>query len=693
MTTACDPLRTSSPAVQASKGMGQSGPTWATIRSEQDGLRKGSLSPRPQPSHDTYAARTRLVEHPWVFIWSCDNCGREGGMTVLLEQCPECEHHRCMYCKVEAHIRRSHLPRSNPTIACGGPTKNSTQSASKLKHRSVGPESPMLDGTQDDSITVGSSEVLGLSTSQLDGTTIAECIRRLSPESTAVTLTPSSTLTRLPLSTPNSVSFSEILNYNECAESENELENDDDELNNNVEDDQAGMATVMNTLESYLHSVLSHDPELVARLIPGIYSQLQLGLGRVVYKTAPSRESSRSSGSNKSMQLSSTTPGNIRSDSQRNNNGDNPEDRREDSSSKRQKKDSDEDSVQRPGFACHFHKRYPERYCTRYNKNFRTCMGPGSPELRRMKYDHLKRIHRDRDEPDTRTAGINDSQWSKIEDVFKAKRGMSNSEKEKHDIDRWNEIWKILFPEDPQPPHPWDSSFQPSPTEDFVANFNHFNHYIRRYREEGYISSNESARQYIEHAARLAFGSHTTSEQNGFNGSWLPQINNPKTGSIESFSSQIELPQFPFNPFPDQHFHGSELLPSTIEGIEPQQFSQDNLMLQMPITADSNPSYPRPYFQMINSSPALGINLKANAEQSQSHVTPNQESPNSFNNSNVPRIEISIPILGDSLPIDDDFDRFDSNFSFSSLEVENERPEATSEWKNNRDRNMGLDRP
>jgi hypothetical protein len=39
---------------------------------------------------------------PYFFVWCCDNCGRQGGMTVKMnEQCPECQHYRCLNCDVE----------------------------------------------------------------------------------------------------------------------------------------------------------------------------------------------------------------------------------------------------------------------------------------------------------------------------------------------------------------------------------------------------------------------------------------------------------------------------------------------------------------------------------------------------------------------------------------------------------------
>ena len=43
------------------------------------------------------------IRHPYYWIWFCCNCGEQGGMTLLVGQCPErdCQHHRCAYCRAE----------------------------------------------------------------------------------------------------------------------------------------------------------------------------------------------------------------------------------------------------------------------------------------------------------------------------------------------------------------------------------------------------------------------------------------------------------------------------------------------------------------------------------------------------------------------------------------------------------------
>jgi hypothetical protein len=53
--------------------------------------------------------------------------------------------------------------------------------------------------------------------------------------------------------------------------------------------------------------------------------------------------------------------------------------------------------------------------------------------------------------------GIDDGQWVKIEHLVKVKRGLSASDKIKHDIEKWFEIWMLIFPNIPPPSHPCTS--------------------------------------------------------------------------------------------------------------------------------------------------------------------------------------------------------------------------------------------
>jgi hypothetical protein len=46
------------------------------------------------------------VKDPSKFVWFCDNCGGQGGilqggMTAIIDHCPQCQHYRCDGCLVE----------------------------------------------------------------------------------------------------------------------------------------------------------------------------------------------------------------------------------------------------------------------------------------------------------------------------------------------------------------------------------------------------------------------------------------------------------------------------------------------------------------------------------------------------------------------------------------------------------------
>ena len=178
-------------------------------------------------------------------------------------------------------------------------------------------------------------------------------------------------------------------------ESETELESDNTESEEDITDseDEADYSVfVLNLLDSRLFSVLGHDLELAARLIPQIHAQLQVGLASdgLTHTAAPTHGSTGATEENATVGESSSNPANGSSpdDSRRHKRGrerDESEDRRDNGGSKRQRIRSDQHSAQPPSFACHFHKKDPERYCRDNDLKFRVCMGPSITALRRLK--------------------------------------------------------------------------------------------------------------------------------------------------------------------------------------------------------------------------------------------------------------------------------------------------------------------
>jgi hypothetical protein len=54
-------------------------------------------------------------------------------------------------------------------------------------------------------------------------------------------------------------------------------------------------------------------------------------------------------------------------------------------------------------------------------------------------------------QPDTPHEGIDHSKWVQIENILKVKRDKG---KDKSDIDKWFDLWEVLFPNIPTPAHP-----------------------------------------------------------------------------------------------------------------------------------------------------------------------------------------------------------------------------------------------
>ena len=61
-------------------------------------------------------------------------------------------------------------------------------------------------------------------------------------------------------------------------------------------------------------------------------------------------------------------------------------------------------------------------------------------------------------QPDNPHEGIDHSQWVQIDKILKVKRDKG---KHKSDIDKWFELWEVLFPNVPTPVHPCEYSPKP----------------------------------------------------------------------------------------------------------------------------------------------------------------------------------------------------------------------------------------
>ncbi|RFU28008.1 hypothetical protein B7463_g8322, partial [Scytalidium lignicola] len=147
-------------------------------------------------------------------------------------------------------------------------------------------------------------------------------------------------------------------------------------------------------------------------------------------------------------------------------------------------------------FACHFHKFNPGN------------MGPGLIIFKDI--DELQVHQRSEICPKKSSAlkeGIDDSQWAKIEDILRAKRGMSLTEKRKHDIDKWFDIWRIIFPHLSPPSNPWNDIHQSTvtpPQLDFESIVSTFENSIELDKQEGTIQPDDNTHRRYLHALRVA---------------------------------------------------------------------------------------------------------------------------------------------------------------------------------------------
>ncbi|KAK1754759.1 hypothetical protein QBC47DRAFT_384864 [Echria macrotheca] len=138
--------------------------------------------------------------------------------------------------------------------------------------------------------------------------------------------------------------------------------------------------------------------------------------------------------------------------------------------------------------ACPFHKRDSAKYGIQHvntgngkkQHKYRACMGPGFKSIQRLK-EHLKRVHSpvqcercheifpgtDRaaclarlaehrkmasscelGDP-TKKEGIDEAQWAALDKQNRKKN------QETHRVEKWFEIWDVLFPDVPRPKSPW----------------------------------------------------------------------------------------------------------------------------------------------------------------------------------------------------------------------------------------------
>lgn len=154
------------------------------------------------------------------------------------------------------------------------------------------------------------------------------------------------------------------------------------------------LAMSLNVLECQLLATLRHDLTLATQLMPQIYHEVQFVLaqnGAVVVDYAPSDGNCDSSRSVPVQELltSSTSIHNTPATRPRKHDREEEEDPNDSQGNGRNQKmklSSLDASDEVPNFACHFHKRWPEKYHPASDPDYLYCLCPlKKRELRRIK--------------------------------------------------------------------------------------------------------------------------------------------------------------------------------------------------------------------------------------------------------------------------------------------------------------------
>ncbi|KAI1861501.1 hypothetical protein JX265_009468 [Neoarthrinium moseri] len=347
----------------------------------------------------------------------------------------------------------------------------------------------------------------------------------------------------------------------ETYPSDSETESDDESSGS---DDWSGQE---DDIEPMVLAAVGNDLKLAAYLIPIIYQEMSADASRRINRKVGHWQSMVASHGGQfppqSDALGNGAPAQTNSGSFNQQSRGNPLKRARRSSSSDCGKDVDEEdgdgdekedgdgdrqgdgppgkSAQLPRLACPFHKLNPQKYAIQHevqeSQHYKSCSGPGFKSIQRLK-EHLKRKHypvqcdrcyeifrgsdrsvcmslledhRQKATPcergdSTLREGISDAQWAKLD----GKRGNKNSQ-EKHRVQKWFEIWVVLFPDEERPGSPWyegtvgqhgiKASKSPQ-SSDFMRLFNAIlNHKV----QQKDIIFPENLRERIEAVAESAF--------------------------------------------------------------------------------------------------------------------------------------------------------------------------------------------
>ncbi|KAG4438055.1 hypothetical protein IFR05_006469 [Cadophora sp. M221] len=455
-------------------------------------------------------------------MWACSNCGEHGGMSVFIEHCPGCQHLRCHDCDTWIVTKRQRIERSSgvksdtkfhhfyplwnvPKYPFYSNTKRHSGSSSKSNKLHEAPTvqrpTPLLPSKFKANELIGKAPSLNATNTLKSWDLLLE--EGLSLATSSFAATPTSTPS--PSSTINTTERSDIFDSNSGVdESDTDLDvgnmdRSDDSSDSDTSSDEPSLERTSRIFSRHLTSFLAHDLDLAARLIPRMHSFLFRNSTEHYRRHGSSGSSSGATGNNgesqhatgnssQMIQYSGEKGKNVLKHNREN---DDPD---EGGRSSKAKRPRPVPRNQTPLFACHFHKKDPERFGNPQSRWYKYCSGPYSSDLRRIKaHSSMSDMDEGLDSqapeessdllPDCCTqpyivgSDIDQDQWDRIQDVL-SKNGKRSLQKSKTEVEKWNDIWKILFPGAsgiPEPTNPWaESTVVAGPVMDSLAEFERF---------------------------------------------------------------------------------------------------------------------------------------------------------------------------------------------------------------------------
>lgn len=302
------------------------------------------------------------------------------------------------------------------------------------------------------------------------------------------------------------------------------------------------------------------------------------------------------------------------------------------------------DELPMPLLACPFHKLNPARYGIQHNvtagsrkDGYRACAGPGFKSIQRLK-EHLKRKHTpvqcercylvfsgsdkarcineltehlrlevpcQRGESVLKE-GISEAQWAALDKQNRKKN------QEKHKVEKWFEIWRVLFPEVPEPDTPWydeaSPNRYPSPSRENEAFADLFLHILNHKVQQGDISfpgcNTDDVQQRLRNLVQQTFRTYVN-------------LHGPLSRTTDTSSSQT----------------GTNNLQSSLLGGSSTHQSRPSNSLSLPATATSHttgtvvtPMHPQVAGQYaLNMSAVTGVSTAG-----MPYAVPMTQRPNSF---------------------------------------------------------------